>query len=154
MEQLINRGTRYIGTSNFNPKQVDELLAAATIKPKAIQIELHPYLPQQYYVDKLQKAGMTVEAYAPLGNTNPTYPNYDRKTLILKHPVITSIASARKCRPVQVVLKWNMDRKVVPFRLTRKSWARGESNPHGDHSPRDFKSPASTNSATGPRHWI
>jgi alcohol dehydrogenase (NADP+) len=106
--------TRYIGVSNFSPKQIEEVLQVAKIKPKVMQIELHPYLPQQEFVTSLQKQGITVNAYAPLGNTNPVYSN-PRVTKMLEHQTIKQIASARGCTPAQVVLAWNMRRKVVPI---------------------------------------
>jgi alcohol dehydrogenase (NADP+) len=113
MEQLpASKLARYIGIANFSPKQVDEVLEIAMIKPKVIQIELHPYLPQQEFVTSLQKKGITVNAYAPLGNTNPAYSN-PRATKLLEHQTIKQIASKRSCTPAQVVLAWNMRRNVV-----------------------------------------
>jgi alcohol dehydrogenase (NADP+) len=56
---------------------------------------------------------------APLGNTNPVYASgyYGKtgtqQTKILAHPTITSIAKERICSPAQVVLAWNMQRKVI-----------------------------------------
>jgi alcohol dehydrogenase (NADP+) len=56
---------------------------------------------------------------APLGNTNPVYATgYYGKTgtqqpKILTHPTISSIAKERSCSPAQVVLAWNMQRKVT-----------------------------------------
>lgn len=113
MEQLPPlKLARYIGISNFSPKQVEEIMKIATIKPKVMQIELHPYLPQQEFVTSLQKQGITVNAYAPLANTSPAYSN-PRVTKILEHQTIREIASARSCTPAQVVLAWNMRRNVV-----------------------------------------
>ncbi|KAF2672967.1 Aldo/keto reductase [Microthyrium microscopicum] len=112
MEKLpATKMTRYIGISNFSPAQVKDVLKVATIKPKVMQIELHPYLPQEDFVASLQKQGITVNAYAPLGNTNPAYKS--SATKLLQHSTIRSIASARGCTPAQVVLAWNMKRSVV-----------------------------------------
>jgi len=120
MEKLVGKGTRYIGISNFNPAQLDDLLKSTTIKPKAHQFELHPYLPQQDYVEANFKMGIeSVIAYAPLGNTNPVYSTgrYGTtgkdNTAILSHPVITGIAKERSCTAAQVVLAWNLNRNVV-----------------------------------------
>jgi alcohol dehydrogenase (NADP+) len=117
MEKLVRpvNGTRFIGISNFSPKQLDEVLSIATIKPRVHQIELHPYLPQQDWVDVNVKKGLTLTAYSPLGNTNQFYPEeYRNKTVdLLKNPVVTDIAKARGCTPAQAVLAWNMQRKVV-----------------------------------------
>jgi alcohol dehydrogenase (NADP+) len=113
MEQLVPaKLARYIGISNFSPKQVDEVLKAAKIKPKVLQIELHPYLPQKDFVASIQQKGITVNAYAPLGNTNPYYAS-PRVGKILDHGIIKQIATARGCTPAQVVLGWNMKRNVA-----------------------------------------
>jgi alcohol dehydrogenase (NADP+) len=113
MEKLpATKLTRFIGISNFNPAQVNELLSIATIKPKVHQIELHPYLPQNEFVKSLQAQNITVNAYAPLANMNPNYSTASRVVKILQHPTITEIAAARGCAPAQVVLAWNIKRGV------------------------------------------
>jgi len=128
MEQLVGRGTRYIGVSNFSPKQLDDVLKIATIKPKTVQIELHPYLPQTEYVKSIQAKGITVTAYSPLANTNPVYNSKDRNKVeqILAHQTIQTVATARGCTPAQVVLAWNTRRKVVVIPKAAKSAHRVE----------------------------
>ena len=115
MEKLVpSKLTRFIGISNFSPKQVDEILAAATIKPKVLQVELHPYLQQDDFVASVLRKGIQLTAWAPLGNTSPTYANTgSRVPKLLTTPVINDIAKARGCTPAQVVLAWNMARGVV-----------------------------------------
>lgn len=123
MEKLVgepeNGGlARYIGVSNFNPQQMKELLAAATIKPKAHQFELHPYLQQQEFVDWHHANNVSVIAYAPLANTNPDYMwgyffDQSAPPAILANPVIKDIAAKRSCTPAQVILSWNMKRGVA-----------------------------------------
>jgi alcohol dehydrogenase (NADP+) len=121
MEKLVRptRGTRFIGVSNFSPPQVDKILETATIKPKVHQFELHPYLQQSTFVERHVKAGITVIGYAPLGNTNPILDlgvsenRGLRVEPLLTNKVITEIAKARDCTPAQVVLAWNIKRKVV-----------------------------------------
>jgi len=121
MEKLVRpkNGTRFIGISNFSPAQLENLLKSATIKPKVHQIELHPYLQQPDYLSTNFAHNITVTAYAPLGNTNPVYSQgfYGRTgnltSKILTHPTIAAVAKDRSCTPAQVVLAWNMHRKVV-----------------------------------------
>src|SRR5262245_24027567 len=109
MESLPTNKTRYIGISNFSPKQVEDVLKIAKIKPKVMQIELHPYLPQSQFVASLQKEGIIVNAYSPLGNTHPLYSlpfltEHWNVPKILGHQTIRQIAAARDCTPAQVVL--------------------------------------------------
>lgn len=119
METLVRTSgprTRFIGISNFSPKQLDELLASKlTIKPKVHQMELHPYLQQNDWVARHKKEGITVVGYAPLGNTSPVYRTLDTASSpmpLLTNPVIMEIAKEHGCTPAQVVLAWNMRRGV------------------------------------------
>jgi alcohol dehydrogenase (NADP+) len=118
MEKLITPGgpVRFIGISNHSPSQVEELLAAATIKPFVHQFELHPYLPQSNFLDWHRRNKIPVTGYAPLGNTSPYY-SYATKSNgappLLGNAVINEVANARGCSPAQVVLAWNMKRGVA-----------------------------------------
>jgi alcohol dehydrogenase (NADP+) len=117
MEKLVpQKLARHIGISNFSPKQVDEVLEIATIKPKIHQIELHPYLHQADFLSSLFKKNITAIAYAPLGNTNDMYSylwtgRTERK--LLTNAILNDIGRARGCTAAQVSLAWNMARNVV-----------------------------------------
>jgi alcohol dehydrogenase (NADP+) len=121
MEKLVRpeKGTRFIGISNFSPTQVRDVVGNATIKPKVHQFELHPYLQQQDWVEENFKYDITVTGYAPLGNTNPIHnlgvsgSDGNRAPPLLQNAAVTEIAKARGCSPAQVVLAWNMKRKVA-----------------------------------------
>lgn len=112
------KGTRFIGVSNFGPQQIDDLMKLDGIKPQFHEFELHPYLQQSNWVEENFKRNITVIGYAPLGNTQNKASmgvSVDRNALkaILNTDVITGIAKARGCTPAQVVLAWNLHRKVV-----------------------------------------
>jgi diketogulonate reductase-like aldo/keto reductase len=118
MEKLVKPDgpVRFIGVSNFSPTQMEELLAAATVRPAVHQFELHPYLPQASFVEWHRKARIPITGYAPLGNTSPYYAAAARESgapPLLTHPVIAEVAAERKCSPAQVVLSWNMKRGVA-----------------------------------------
>jgi alcohol dehydrogenase (NADP+) len=116
MEKLVNpsQGTRYIGIANHSPTMVDAILKAATIKPKVHQFEGHPYLRQDDFVKFNFERNITVVNYAPLGNTSPTYASTGASApKLLTNKVIVEIAKARGCAPAQVVLTWDMQRKVI-----------------------------------------
>src|ERR1700712_4525333 len=116
MEKLVElKLTRFIGISNFSPKQVENILAPATIKPKVHQIEIHPYLQQQEFITSLQSKGIDVTAYAPLANTNQAYyflGGIQAPKLLTNHK-LNEIAKAKGCTSAQAALAWNMARKVV-----------------------------------------
>ncbi len=119
MEKLVTPGgpVRYIGVSNFSPKQMDELLATAKIKPVVHQFETHPYLQQRNFVAWHQQRGIAVVGYAPLANTSPYYAparnsNPSHAPVLIVNPVILEVARARGCSGAQVALAWNLRRGV------------------------------------------
>jgi alcohol dehydrogenase (NADP+) len=120
MQKLVRpvNGTRFIGVSNFGFQQLDDVMKLDGLKPQFHEFELHPYLRQSKWVEENQKRNLTVIAYAPLGNTQTQASmgvSVDRNAVkpILSTDVVTSIAKARGCTPAQVVLAWNLHRKVV-----------------------------------------
>jgi alcohol dehydrogenase (NADP+) len=93
---------------------IDNLLKNATITPKIHQFEGHPYLQQSAFVDFHFKRNISVINYAPLGNTGSHY----RLTggdlpKLLQNELIVNIAKSRGCTPAQVVLAWNLNRKII-----------------------------------------
>ena len=68
MEEYVERGKfKMIGTSNFNMKQIKDLLGYANIEPVLNQIEIHPYKSQANFVSRCQKMGIAIESWSPLG---------------------------------------------------------------------------------------
>lgn len=57
-----------IGVSNFNERQIQNLLEKAEIKPANLQIEVHLYHQEKSIVDYCKRNGITVTAYSPLGS--------------------------------------------------------------------------------------
>jgi alcohol dehydrogenase (NADP+) len=116
MEALVNKGTRFIGISNFSPAQLQDVLRVATIKPKVHQIEIHPYLPQTAFVQTNLRAGLKVTGYSPLANTNTVYGAVTRRaTTLLAHPVMAAVARERACSAAQVAVAWSIKSGVVPI---------------------------------------
>jgi alcohol dehydrogenase (NADP+) len=121
MEKLVRPGgpVRFIGVSNFSPKQMQELLAAAKIRPKVHQFETHPYLQQAEFVEWHHKNGIPVVGYAPLANTSPYYSYANRENpahppILTVEPTLRQIAQDRGCTSAQqVTLAWNMKRGVA-----------------------------------------
>ncbi|KAF2184841.1 Aldo/keto reductase [Zopfia rhizophila CBS 207.26] len=126
MERLLKTNrVRNIGVSNFSPKQLKELIEKSEAKPAVHQMELHPYLQQAKWVKAHQAHGISVTAYSPLGNMNPTYgdrakadaeASVGHPPLLLENSVIADIGEKRGCTPAQVVLAWGMSRgtSVIP----------------------------------------
>lgn len=69
MEEMVDIGlVKNIGLSNFNRSQIQRILDNATIKPAAIQNELHVCLQQNDLVDYCKANNIVVTAHTPLGS--------------------------------------------------------------------------------------
>lgn len=107
----------HLGVCNFSPAQLKSLIAESGVKPYAHQMELHPYLQQSSWIALHQVLGISVTAYSPLGNSNPTYDDGKKgPPALLENEVLVKIAKKRKCTPAQVALAWGMGRgtSVIP----------------------------------------
>lgn len=110
MEQCVAKGyVKHLAVSNFNGQLLMELLAICKIKPVALQIEVHPYLPNNALVELAQKNGIIVIAHTPLVRGE----NLGRDEVnILKDEVILDLASKHGRTPAQIVLKATLQRGV------------------------------------------
>lgn len=151
MEHLLAEGvTRAIGISNFQPRHLDQLMAAANVAPAVNQVELHPNLQQTAIRAAGTAVGCVTQAWSPL-----------KQGQVLSDPTIEQIATELGATPAQVVIRWQLqsgvatipksvhehrireNRDVFAFSLTEDQMAAMESldtgdriGPHPDH--RDF----------------
>ncbi|CAH2106512.1 unnamed protein product [Euphydryas editha] len=113
MEKLVDIGlTKSIGLSNFNSIQIERVLNVARIKPVTNQVECHPYLSQQKLFDFCKAREITLTAYSPLGSpkrpwAKPGEPN------LLEEPKIQSLATKYKKSPVQILIRYAIDRGII-----------------------------------------
>ena len=101
---------RSIGVSNFLPEHLDTLERETGVLPSVNQVELHPWLPQAEQLAYHEAHGIRTEAWAPVGEGSG----------IRDEPVIVGIAAAHGVTPTQVILRWEIQRGVVPL---PKSWS-------------------------------
>lgn len=96
MEEQVAAGrAKTIGVSNFNERQLENVVKQANIKPANLQIELHLYHQQNDIVNYCKESGISVTAYSPLGSPGMSafYESYGVKWCTLsKKCVITSNA--------------------------------------------------------------
>ncbi len=103
-EGLVAAGkARSIGVSNFKPAHLDRLLAAATIRPTANQIQLNPRItrPDQVAYDRAHD--IVTVAWSPLGQGND----------LLAEPILATIGAKYGKTPAQIVLRWYIDLGLV-----------------------------------------
>lgn len=105
LEDAVDAGkVRAIGVSNFRVDDLDKLLASARVAPVVDQVELHPHWQQPELVPYLQRHGVVPEAWYPLGHGSQK---------LLGEPAIVAAAGAHGKSPVQVVLRWHVQRGFV-----------------------------------------
>jgi diketogulonate reductase-like aldo/keto reductase len=96
---------RSIGVSNFTPAHLERLAGETGEVPVVNQIELHPHFTQDETLAYGDAHGIVTQAWQPLA----------RKTRLLADPAIAAIAGEHGVTPAQVVLRWHLQRGVVPI---------------------------------------
>jgi len=102
MRDLERRGLAgSIGVSNFEPARIEELGSAL---PAANQIAGSPYQPSAGTVAWCRGRGIRLLAHSPLSAPG-----------LLAEPLLAELAGRYRCSPAQVVLRWNVQKGLVPL---------------------------------------
>jgi diketogulonate reductase-like aldo/keto reductase len=105
MEEAVDAGTvRAIGVSNFTVADLEELRPKARIAPVVDQVELHPHWQQPDLLPYLTDHGIVAEAWYPLGHGSQK---------LLGEPAVAVAAAAHDRSPVQIILRWHVQRGFV-----------------------------------------
>ncbi len=103
MEELYEQGRiRAIGVSNFLVPQLQHLLRHARIKPMVNQFEFHPELVRPELLKFCQENNIQPEAWSPL-----------MLGRVKDIPVLQALAAKYQKSPVQIVLRWDIQKGVV-----------------------------------------
>lgn len=115
MESMVEKGlTKSIGISNFSKSKIEKLLETAKIVPQMNQVEIHPALAQNELIEFCRSKGIEITAYSPLGSADREAAFVkDSNPVALKDPIIIEIGKKHNKTAAQVILKWNVQRKVV-----------------------------------------
>lgn len=100
MEEAVKAGkVRAIGLSNFEGEPLQEILKICEIKPAVIQVEAHPYYPQNELKDILKEHDIKIQAWYPLGHGDRT---------LLEEPLWSKLAEKYGKTNAQIILRWHV----------------------------------------------
>lgn len=100
MEEAVKAGkVRAIGLSNFEGEPLQEILKICEIKPAVIQVEAHPYYPQNELKDILKEHDIKIQAWYPLGHGDRT---------LLEEPLWSELAEKYGKTNAQIILRWHV----------------------------------------------
>lgn len=120
MESLVDKGKcRAIGLSDITLADLKPLYEAARIKPAAVQIESHPYLPETELLEYCKERNIVFLAFAPLGHGIKPGP--------LEDPAVLAVAARVGKTPAQVLLAWAVQRGTALL-TTPRTEARAKEN--------------------------
>ena len=108
LEKAYREGkAKSICISNFEGRYMVELERAWEIVPQFIQVEAHPYFTQKELRAKLDKYGIRLMAWYPLGHGDMA---------LQKEPVFTKLGAKYGKTPAQIILRWHtqMGFAVIP----------------------------------------
>jgi len=92
---------RAIGVSNFDPDELDQVLADATVAPVVDQVQFNPSAYRRALLEACDKRAIALEAYSPLGTGRQ-----------LRDPVVGEIAQRLGRSPAQILLRWCVQRGI------------------------------------------
>ncbi len=105
MEELYKQGKICaIGVCNFYPERLADLCINAEITPMVNQVECHPFFQQNDAIKTMREFDVQIEAWGPFA---------EGQYGIFTHPVFTKIGEKYGKSAAQVVLRWNIQRRVV-----------------------------------------
>ncbi len=105
MEELYAEGKiKAIGVSNFNPAQLEELIAYAKVKPVINQVETHVFFQEHELYEDLKKRGVQMEAWSPFAAG---------RNGIFSNETLAAIGGKYNKSIAQVVLRWHFQRGIV-----------------------------------------
>jgi len=94
MEKAYKEGkVRAIGLSNFNEKQICEILNICEVKPSVLQTEVHPYYQEKELKKFLSHEDIKIQAWYPLGHGDNALLNESLLRALLKNTVSRQLKS-------------------------------------------------------------
>lgn len=99
MERAYKAGkVKALGLSNFPADRFNNVLANCGVVPQVVQVEAHPYYPQNELKETLKKYGMGLMAWYPLGHGDKS---------LIKEEVFSRLAKKYNKTNAQIILRWH-----------------------------------------------
>ena len=103
MERARELGyARSIGVSNFGVRELEQVMATATVTPVVDQVEFSPFEYRRALLAAAKKRRVAVEAYSPLGTGRH-----------LQNETVHRVASRVRRTPAQVLLRWCLQHDLI-----------------------------------------
>lgn len=100
MEKAYKAGkVKAIGLSNFNTRQIQEILSQCEVNAAVLQTEVHPYSQERELKKFLAEEGMVIQAWYPLGHGDKA---------LQQEPVFTELAAKYGKSNAQIILRWHI----------------------------------------------
>lgn len=100
MEKAYKEGkVKAIGLSNFNEDQIKEILDICEVKPQILQTEVHPYSQEKALKAFLDKEGIVIQAWYPLGHGDKT---------LIEEPLFAELGTKYGKSSAQIILRWHI----------------------------------------------
>lgn len=110
LEDLYDAGrTRAIGVSNFLVHHLEDLLEEAWVTPMVNQVEFHPRLQQPKLRAFCTEHAIRLQAWRPIMQGD-----------VLEIPELISLARERGKSPIQITLRWMIQKGVVAIPRSSK----------------------------------
>ena len=105
LEKALRDGkARSIGISNFEGKYIEELETKWETAPQFIQVEAHPYFTQKELHVTLDKYGIKLMSWYPLGHGDKS---------LIQEAVFAELGKKYGKTPAQVILRWHVQMGFV-----------------------------------------
>lgn len=105
MEKLLTTGkVKAIGVSNLDKGDMKRLLKETAITPAVHQMECHPWLQQEDFVNWHRDQGIHITHYSPFGNQNTFYSEKSGPDKLIDEPVLAEIGEQYEKSAAQVAL--------------------------------------------------
>ena len=105
LEKAYKEGkAKSIGISNFEGKYIEDLETKWEIVPQFIQVEAHPYFTQGELRQTLDKYGIKLMSWYPLGHGDKA---------LIEEPIFAELGNKYGKSPAQIILRWHTQRGFV-----------------------------------------